>query len=72
MRKYLIILEKPKTGYSAYVPDLPGCAATGSTKLQVEKLIYDSIEFHLGGLKEFKQPIPKNETEAYSVLVPVR
>ncbi|MCX6274671.1 MAG: type II toxin-antitoxin system HicB family antitoxin [Bacteroidetes bacterium] len=72
MRKYLIILEKSKTGYSAYVPDLPGCAATGTTKSQVEKLIYDAIEFHLEGLKEFKQPIPKSETEAYSVLVPVR
>lgn len=72
MRKYLIILEKTKTGYSAYVPDLPGCIAAGNTKLQVEKLIYEAIEIHLEGLKEFKQPIPKSETEAYSVLVPVR
>ena len=72
MRKYLIILEKTKTGYSAFVPDLPGCIAAGKSKQQVEKLIYEAIEFHLEGLKEFKRPIPKNETEAYSVLVPVR
>jgi len=72
MRKYLIILEKTKTGFSAYVPDLPGCIATGKTKQQVEKLIYEAIEFHLEGLKEYKQPIPKSETEAYSVLISVR
>jgi predicted RNase H-like HicB family nuclease len=72
MRKYLIILEKTKIGFSAYVPDLPGCIATGKTKQQVEKLIYEGIEFHLEGLKEYKQPIPKSATEAYNVLVSVR
>ena len=72
MRKYLIILEKTKTGYSAYIPDLPGCIATGKTKQQVEKLIYEAIEFHLEGLKEAHQPIPRSETEAYNILVAVR
>ena len=37
MKKYLVVFEKTKTGYSAYVPDLPGCIATGRTKIETEK-----------------------------------
>jgi predicted RNase H-like HicB family nuclease len=51
MRKYLIIIEKTQTGYSAYVPDLPGCIATGRTKEIVEKYIYEAVRFHMDGLK---------------------
>jgi len=49
--KYLIILEKTKTGYSAYSPDLPGCVTTGSTQEETEQNIREAIEFHLEGLK---------------------
>ena len=45
MRKYLVIYEKTKTGYSAYVPDLPGVIATGKTKAIVEKNIQISSYF---------------------------
>ncbi|MBE0638200.1 MAG: type II toxin-antitoxin system HicB family antitoxin [Bacteroidales bacterium] len=71
MRKYLIIIEKTDTGYSAYVPDLPGCIATGSTKKQTEQYIYEAIQFHLEGMKESNIPIPLNQTEAGNVFVPV-
>ena len=71
MRKYLIIIEKTDTGYSAYVPDLPGCIATGSTKRQTEQYIYEAIQFHLEGMKESNIPIPLNQTEAGNVFVPV-
>jgi len=47
-----IILEKTGTGYSVYVPDLPGCIATGITKEIAEENIYEAIKFHLEGLKE--------------------
>jgi len=50
MRKYLIVYEKTKTGYSAYVPDLPGVIATGKSKFTVEKNIFNAIQFHLKGL----------------------
>ena len=56
--KYLIIVEKTKTGYSAYSPDLEGCIATGSTKSEVELLMKESIEFHLRGLREEGYIIP--------------
>ena len=64
MLKYLIIFEKTKTGYSAYVPDLPGCIATGKTKAIVEKNIYGAIQFHLEGMKEENIKFPINTTDA--------
>ncbi len=63
MKKFLTIIEKTKTGYSAYVPDLPGCIATGKTKALVEKNIYRAIQFHLDGLKSEGEKIPDTRTE---------
>jgi len=71
MRKYLIIIEKTGTGYSAWVPDLPGCIATGKTKEMVEKYIFEAIRFHLEGLKESNLPIPANKTEAGNIFIHV-
>lgn len=48
--KYLVIIEETKTGCSAFSPDLPGCAATGSGKQEVEKNMKDAIAFHLEGM----------------------
>lgn len=64
MRKYLVVYEKTKTGYSAYLPDLPGVIATGKTKVSVEKRIFDAVQFHLEGLKEEKIRIPKAQAES--------
>ena len=49
--KYLIIVEKTNTGYSAYSPDLDGCVATGGTREEVEQAMREAIEFHLEGLR---------------------
>ena len=64
MKKYLILIEKTKAGYSAYSPDILGCAATGKTKQEVEKNIYGAIRFHLEGLKEEGLQLPQNRTES--------
>jgi predicted RNase H-like HicB family nuclease len=64
MRKYLVIYEKTKTGYSAYVPDLPGVIATGPNKTLVEKNIFEAIQFHLEGLRLEKIKIPKSSAES--------
>lgn len=64
MRKYLVVYEKIKSGYSAYAPDLPGVIATGKTKSIVEKKIFDTIQFHLEGLKEENFRIPKAYAES--------
>ena len=56
--KYAVVIEKADSNYSAYVPDLPGCIATGRTIEKVEIEIRNAIEFHLEGLKQDGQTIP--------------
>ncbi|WP_022948120.1 type II toxin-antitoxin system HicB family antitoxin [Methylohalobius crimeensis] len=56
--KYAIVIEKAENNYSAYVPDLPGCVATGATVEEVEHQIREAIEFHLDGMREDGEPIP--------------
>ena len=57
--RYAIVIEKSTANYSAYVPDLPGCVATGDTVAAVENEIREAIRFHLEGLKEDGLPIPQ-------------
>ena len=71
MRKYLVIYEKTKTGYSAYVPNLPGVIATGKTKAIVEKNIFSAIQFHIEGLKEENMRIPKAHAESEILVFPL-
>lgn len=71
MRKYLVIYEKTKTGFSAYVPDLPGVIATGKTKPIVEKNIFSAIQFHIEGLKEENIKIPKTQAEGEVLVFPM-
>ena len=56
--RYAIVIEKAESNYSAYVPDLPGCIATGATVEEAESQIREAIEFHLDGLREDGTPIP--------------
>ncbi|RFF29593.1 type II toxin-antitoxin system HicB family antitoxin [Wenzhouxiangella sediminis] len=56
--KYAIVVESALGNYSAYVPDLPGCVATGKTVEDVEQQIREAIEFHLEGMREDGDPIP--------------
>jgi predicted RNase H-like HicB family nuclease len=71
MNRYLIIIEKTSTGYSAYSPDVPGCVAAGRTRPEVENEMHDAIEFHLEGLREEGLPIPKPSSPAQYVEVAV-
>jgi predicted RNase H-like HicB family nuclease len=50
--RYAIVIEKASGHYSAYVPDLPGCVATGATPGETEQAIREAIEFHIEGMKE--------------------
>ena len=56
--RYAIVIEKANGNYSAYVPDLPGCVATGDSVQDVEREIREAIRFHIDGLKEDGQPVP--------------
>jgi predicted RNase H-like HicB family nuclease len=57
--RYAIVIEKADGNYSAYVPDLPSCVATGASLEETEREIRDAIRFHIDGLKEDGQPVPK-------------
>ena len=56
--RYAVVIEKAGGNYSAYVPDLSGCVATGATVEEVESLIREAVAFHLEGLREDGLPIP--------------
>lgn len=57
--RYAVVIEKAEGNFSAYVPDLPGCVATGLTIQETETGIRGAIEFHLAGLREDGSPIPE-------------
>ncbi len=63
--RYAIVIEKAESNYSAYVPDLPGCVATGASIQQVEAEIREAIEFHIEGLREDGSliPVPSSQVE---------
>lgn len=62
--KYLVVVEKTKNNYSAYVPDLLGCVATGQTPEEVQTNIRAAIALHLEGLREDGIAIPEPQTQA--------
>jgi predicted RNase H-like HicB family nuclease len=57
--RYAIVIEKAEGNYAAYVPDLPGCVATGATIEDTERSIREAIEFHVEGLRADGLPIPE-------------
>jgi predicted RNase H-like HicB family nuclease len=67
---YTIIYEKTRTGYSAYIPDLPGCVAAGATFEETADLMRCAIEMHLESMREDGDPIPEPTTIAGTIAVP--
>jgi predicted RNase H-like HicB family nuclease len=56
--RYAVVIEAVGDRFSAYVPDLPGCVATGGTPAETEAAIRDAIEFHLEGMRQDGTPVP--------------
>lgn len=65
---YTAIIEKTSNGYSAYLPDLPGCVAAADTRQETEALIEEAVTLHLHTLRADGEPIPEPLTTARSVL----
>ena len=63
--RYAIVIEQAAGNYSAYVPDLPGCVATGATVTEVEAEIREAIAFHIDGMREdgLSVPSPSSQVE---------
>jgi predicted RNase H-like HicB family nuclease len=59
MKRYAIVVEKAKANYAAYVPDLPGCVATGATVEETERRLREAIALHVRGLREDGLPVPE-------------
>lgn len=60
--RYAVVIEKADNNYSAYVPDLPGCVATGATIDAVQRQIRQAIRFHLDGMSQDGLPTPQPTT----------
>ncbi len=69
MIRFLIIIEKAGNNFSAYSPDLPGCVATGSTREETEKNMYEAIQMHIQGLIDDHAPIPEPQATAEYVII---
>jgi len=68
--KFAVVYEETPNNYSAYVPDLPGCMATGKTRAEVERNIREAVALHVEGLRRERRPVP--EPKAWTDLVEAR
>ncbi len=68
--RYAIVIEKAPSNYAAYVPDVPGCIATGASVEETESLIREAIEFHLEGLRADGLPIPPASSKVEYIDIP--
>jgi predicted RNase H-like HicB family nuclease len=68
--RHAIVIEKAEGNYSAYVPDLPGCVATGATVAETEAEIREAVAFHLEGLREdgLAIPVPQSQVEYVEIV----
>ncbi len=69
MYRFLIVIEKANGNFFAYSPDLPGCIATGKTREQVTRNMYEASEMHIRGLHEDRMPIPKSRSFAEYITI---
>jgi predicted RNase H-like HicB family nuclease len=56
--RFLVVVERAGQNFSAYSPDLPGCVATGATREEAKRNMYDAIQMHIEGLKEDGISVP--------------
>jgi predicted RNase H-like HicB family nuclease len=63
--RYAIVIERANSNFAAYVPDLPGCVATGATVAETEQAIREAIEYHLEGMRDdgVEPPLPSSTVE---------
>jgi predicted RNase H-like HicB family nuclease len=69
MHRFLLIIEPAGQNFSAYSPDLPGCIATGASREETERHMYEAIQTHIEGLREDGLPIPQSTAFAEYVVV---
>ena len=70
MKEYAVVYEQGDRNWSAYVPDLPGCVATGKTLRDTERTVTEAIQFHIEGMKAHGLAVPEPTSHAGTVRVP--
>ena len=70
MNRYIVFFEPTATGYSAHVPDLPGCVAAGQTLEETRELIREAIEFHIEGLRANGDAVPEPTAHVEQIEIP--
>jgi predicted RNase H-like HicB family nuclease len=70
MTQYAVVFERTATGWSAYVPDLPGLGVAAKTIEEAEALIREGIEFHIEGLREDGMPVPAPAAQVKQIAIP--
>ena len=70
MHRFLVVIERVGSNYSAYSPDLPGCVATGASREEAEKNMHEAVAMHVEGLIEDGDPIPESHSFAEFVAIP--
>lgn len=69
--KYLVVIEKGESSWGVYVPDLPGCVAAASSREKVVKLIRETTDFHLAGMRDHGEALPEPTSESELIEVGV-
>jgi predicted RNase H-like HicB family nuclease len=69
MKRYAVILEKTGNNWAAYVPDLPGCITTGSTREETKRNIREAIELHIEAMRGVGEPVPEPSSYADEIEV---
>jgi predicted RNase H-like HicB family nuclease len=67
--EYLVVVERGRSSYGAYVPDLPGCVAAGESRRESLKLIRDAVKLHIEALRGAGQPVPEPTSKSDVVRV---
>ena len=70
MKKYLIVIERTASGFSAYSPDVDGCIATGASRSEVEQNMREALEFHIEGMERKGLAVPEPRSESAIIELP--
>jgi predicted RNase H-like HicB family nuclease len=70
MKRYLIVIEPTESGYSSYLPDLPGCVSTGKTREDAERNMREAIAFHVDGLRREGYAVPESQASSSYIELP--
>jgi len=61
-KRFPVVIERTSTGYSAYFPDVSGCAAAGDTEEETRRNFQSALTAHFEAMREVGEAIPEPST----------